>query len=210
MKTVAHTRSYYIINGITLYRVIAAPVLLVLLFKEEYVLFKWLLLLSFFTDFIDGYLARKFKVTSVLGTRLDSVGDDLTVLVAMAGLFRINTSFIKEQQWFLIILFVLFLVQAIAAFLRYSKMTSFHTYLAKLAAFAQGIFLLLSFFLDRPVLLLFYAAFLITLFELIEEIIIVCILPQWETNVKGLYWVLRKQKEQMPGATRIPADKVNA
>jgi CDP-diacylglycerol--glycerol-3-phosphate 3-phosphatidyltransferase len=64
--------------------------------------------------------------------------------------------------------------------------------------------------LDKPVLLLFYAAFLITLFELIEEIIIVCILPQWETNVKGLYWVLRKQKEQMPGATRIPADKVNA
>jgi CDP-diacylglycerol--glycerol-3-phosphate 3-phosphatidyltransferase len=210
MKTVAHTRSYYIINGITLYRVIAAPVLLVLLIKEEYELFKWLLLLSFFTDFIDGYLARKFKVTSVLGTRLDSVGDDLTVLVAMVGLFKTNTPFIKEQQWLLILLFVLFLVQALAAFLRYRKMTSFHTYLAKLAAFAQGIFLLLAFFLEKPVLLLFYAAFLITLFELVEEIIIVCLLPGWHTNVRGLYWVLKNQKEHRQHTKKNQVDKVNA
>ena len=194
MKTVTHKRSYYIINGITLYRVIAAPVLLVLLFKEEYQLFKWLLLLSFFTDFIDGYLARKFKVTSVLGTRLDSIGDDLTVLVAMIGLLKTNFSFVKEQQVFFFVLFLLFLVQVIFSLIRYRKLTSFHTYLAKLAAFAQGVFLLLAFFLDKPLLPLFYSAVLITFLELVEEIIIVGILPSWQTNVKGLYWVLKNKK----------------
>lgn len=194
MKTVTHKRSYYIINGLTLYRVVAAPVLLVLLFKEEYQLFKWLLLLSFFTDFIDGYLARKFKVTSVIGTRLDSIGDDLTVLVAMIGLFKTNLSFVKEYQIYFIILFILFLVQVVFAWVRYRKMTSFHTYLAKLAAFAQGVFLLLVFFLDKPLLFLFYPAVLLTFMELIEEIIIVALLPRWRTNVKGLYWVLRNKK----------------
>ena len=195
MKTVTHKRSYYIINGITLYRVIAAPLLLVLLFKEEYLLFKWLLLLSFFTDFIDGFLARKFKVSSVLGTRLDSIGDDLTVLVAVIGLLKTNFSFVKEQQVFFIILFILFLVQVTFSLIRYRKLTSFHTYLAKLAAFAQGVFLLLAFFLDKPLLPLFYAAVLITFLELVEEIIIVAILPSWKTNVKGLYWVLKNKKK---------------
>lgn len=208
MKTVTHKRSYYIINGITLYRVIAAPVLLVLLFKEEYQLFKWLLLLSFFTDFIDGYLARKFKVTSVIGTRLDSIGDDLTVLVAMIGLFKINPSFIKEQQVYLIVLFILFLAQACFAFIRYRKMTSFHTYLAKLAAFAQGIFLLLVFFLDRPMMFLFYAAVLVTFLELVEEIIIVALLPRWQTNVRGLYWVLKRRKAGHFSAREMPVDKL--
>src|SRR6187397_126530 len=127
MKTAAHTRSYYIINGITLYRVLAAPVLLFILFKGEYELFKWLLLVSFFTDFIDGFLARKFKVTSVIGTRLDSLGDDLTVLVAVIGLYKTHPVFIKEQLVFFIVLFLLFIVQVSLAFMRYKRLTNFHS-----------------------------------------------------------------------------------
>ncbi|MFZ1306482.1 MAG: CDP-alcohol phosphatidyltransferase family protein, partial [Ferruginibacter sp.] len=63
MKTAKHKRAWYIINGITVYRIIAAPFLLILLFTGKVDIFKWLLALSFFTDLIDGFLARKFKVT---------------------------------------------------------------------------------------------------------------------------------------------------
>ena len=71
-------------------------------------------------------------------------------------------------------------------------MTGFHTWLAKTAALLQGVFLLLVFFTDRPSMPLFYAAAIITILQLIEEIILVHLLPQWQTNVKGLYWVLKK------------------
>ena len=196
MKTTAHKISYYIINGITLYRVLAAPFLLFILFKEEYEIFKWLLLVSFFTDFIDGFLARKFKVTSVIGTRLDSLGDDLTVLVAVIGLYKTHPVFIKEQLVFFIVLFLLFIVQVSLAFMRYKRLTNFHSYLAKLAAFAQGVFLLLAFFFDGPAMFLFYAAVLITFLELVEEIILVGLLPRWKTNIKGIYWVLKKRKSR--------------
>ncbi|MGE5106263.1 MAG: CDP-alcohol phosphatidyltransferase family protein, partial [Sphingobacteriales bacterium] len=70
MKSTKHTLAYYAVNGITFYRIIAAPVLLVLLFAGQYILFTWLLGVSFFTDLIDGYLARKYKVSSVAGTKL--------------------------------------------------------------------------------------------------------------------------------------------
>lgn len=189
-----HKQAWYIINGITLYRVIAAPFLLVLLFTRNYELFKWLLALSFFTDLIDGYLARKFKVTSVMGTRLDSIGDDLTVLTALIGLFVINPAFIKAHKAELIILFIVFLAETGFAFYRYGRMTNFHTYLAKLAAFLQGVFLLVAIVFDKPNLILFYAAAGITLLELLEEIVITSILPDWRTNVKGLYWVLKRKK----------------
>jgi CDP-diacylglycerol--glycerol-3-phosphate 3-phosphatidyltransferase len=71
-------------------------------------------------------------------------------------------------------------------------MTSFHTYLAKTAALLQGIFLLLVFFTDEPILILFYAAAIVTMLELTEEIILISLLPQWQANVKGIYWVLKK------------------
>lgn len=195
MKPGTHKKAWYVINGITLYRVVAAPFLLVLLFTGRYELFKWLLGLSFFTDLIDGFLARKFKVTSVAGTRLDSIGDDLTILVAMTGLFVMKPEFIKQEKIAFIILLALFLVQTIYAFIRYGKMTSFHTWLAKAAAIFQGVFLLLVFFTGEPNMILFYTAVLVTMLELIEEIILVYLLPVWETDVKGIIRLFKKKKQ---------------
>src|SRR5688572_32598311 len=121
MKRNDHKHAWYIINGITIYRIVAAPFLILLLFTGKYDVFKWLLAVSFFTDLIDGYLARKFKVTSILGTKLDSIGDDLTVLVGLIALFIMKLEFIKQHMIVLIILLVLFLVQTSYAFIRYKK-----------------------------------------------------------------------------------------
>ena len=194
IKTNTHKQAWYVINGITLYRVIAAPILLVLLFTKQYDIFKWLLGVSFFTDLIDGYLARKFKVTSIVGTKLDSIGDDLTVLVGLIALFVLKLEFIKQHIIIFMILLVLFLVQTTYALNRYGKMTNFHTYLAKTAALLQGVFLILVFFTEEPSLILFYAATIITMLELTEEIILVNLLPQWQANVKGIYWVLKNKE----------------
>jgi len=194
VKTNTHKQAWYVINGITLYRIVAAPVLLILLFTKQYDIFKWLLAVSFFTDLIDGHLARKFKVTSILGTKLDSIGDDLTVLVGLIALFVLKFEFIKQHMIILIILLVLFLVQTSYAFIRYKKMTNFHTYLAKTAALLQGVFLILVFFTDEPSLILFYAATIVTILELIEETILIRLLPKWQANVKGIYWVLKKKE----------------
>ena len=186
--------AYYMISGITLYRIITAPLLVVLLFKGEQELFKWLLGVSFFTDLIDGVLARTFKVTSILGTRLDSIGDDLTVLVAILGLGVLQPRFFIEQWAILVPLGILFLLQTGFALYRYGRITSFHTYLAKLAALTQGIFLLSFFFFETINYPLFYSAAFITIAELAEEIIIVWVLPQWKSNVRGLWWVLQKKQ----------------
>ena len=190
------------INGITVFRIGAFPFLLLLLYYGRYDWFKWLLGLCFFTDFIDGFLARKYQVASILGTRLDSIGDDLTVLAGVIGLFVIHPSFIKEQQPIFIILLVLFGCQTSYAFARYGKMTNFHTYLAKTAAILQGIFLLVTFFMGTPSLILFYTATMITMLELIEEIIMVRMLPAWKANVKGIYEILNKKNQEGTGESK--------
>jgi CDP-diacylglycerol--glycerol-3-phosphate 3-phosphatidyltransferase len=194
MKEEIHKTSYYLINGITIYRIVAAPCLLLLLWFKQFELFKWLLAFSFFTDLIDGFLARKYKVSSILGTKLDSIGDDLTIVAAIVGLIVIKPLFLKQQIIIISILLILHLTQLIYSLIRYGKISSFHTYLAKTAAILQGVFLILVFFLPDPLLPLFYAAALITGLELIEEVIMVYLLPVWEANVKGLYWVLKRKQ----------------
>lgn len=194
MKLTHNKTLFYLINSITLYRIITAPLLVYLLLTGKPDWFKWLIGISFFTDLIDGELARNYNVTSVLGTRLDSIGDDLTVLVAIFGLWYLNPSFIKQEWVVLVPLSFLFLLQTGSALYRYGKITSFHTYLAKLAALTQGVFLLSFFFLENIQYTLFYTAVVVTGIELFEEIILVYLLPQWESNVKGLWWVCKRKQ----------------
>lgn len=190
-----HKRSYYMVNGITLYRMMAAPFLIFLIVNQRPDLFKWLLALSFFTDAIDGYLARRYKVMSVLGSKIDSIADDLTIVVAIAGVIVFKPEFLRHEITLIILLLALFILQTILAFIRYGNISSFHTYAAKMAAILQGVFLLLLFFLPGPVYMLFYITAIVTIIDLLEEIILVLMLPQWEANVKGLYWVMKKKNQ---------------
>jgi CDP-diacylglycerol--glycerol-3-phosphate 3-phosphatidyltransferase len=187
--------SYIAINSITFYRLVASALLLYFVLERQYVLFKWFLAISFFTDAIDGYLARRFKVVSVLGAKLDSMADDLTVLVGMVGLYFFKRDFLTQNAIFIFILLGLFMVQVGLALIRYRRLTSFHTLSAKVAAVVQGSFLILVFFLPQPPLLLFYAAVAVTAIDLIEEIILVLLLPEWNVDIKGIYWAMKEKRK---------------
>jgi phosphatidylglycerophosphate synthase len=186
-------RPYYIINSITLYRLLAAPVLIFLVFSGNINMFKWLIAFSFFTDAIDGFLARKFKVVSRMGSKLDSIADDLTMTAGIFGVFLLKPYLVQQELFLIITMLVLLFIQMLLAFVRYRKMTSFHTYIAKVAAVLQACFLILLFFLPDIPFWLFYFAAAFTILDLIEEIILIFVLPGWKTDVKGLFWVLRSR-----------------
>jgi phosphatidylglycerophosphate synthase len=186
-------RSYYIINGISLYRMIAVPLLIYLALTHQFGSFKWLLALGFFTDAIDGYLARRYRVSSALGARIDSIADDLNIVAAIIGLCIFNPAFLLAERIPILILLVLYLLQNTLAFLKYRRLTSFHTYIAKIAAVLQGMFLIAFFFFPQPVDWLFTLTVVFTGTDLLEEILLVLLLPRYRTNVKGLYW-LKKGK----------------
>lgn len=186
-------RAYFLINAITLYRLAASFILLLCLIKGQIIVFRWLLLLSFFTDSIDGWLARRYKVVSVGGARLDSMADDMTVLMGVAGMLVFNPEFIREHLSLVFMLMALYLCQLVLALTRYRRLTSFHTYLAKAAALAQAVFLVSFFFDVSWQLPLFYVAVVLTVLDLVEEIILVLCLTTWQADVKGLWWVLKRK-----------------
>ena len=193
------TTGYYLVNGVTLYRAVSSVFLLYFIWTRNVEVFKWLLAISFFTDVIDGFLARRFMVSSIMGARLDSLADDLTVLMGILGIFRFQPEFLQQELPWIIILIAMYLIQTTMALVRYGRVSSFHTYMAKGAAILQGSFLILIFFLPEWPLALFHLAAVFTILDLIEEIILVLVLPEWESDVKGLYWVKKKNRGKNTG-----------
>lgn len=186
-------KNYNIADWFSFYRVIAAPLLLILLWLGERELFTWFLLVSYCTDMIDGFLARKLEITSARGSQLDSLGDQLTFVIGLIGLLVFETDFMLKNGLLIIIAFTPYIVQMILAYSKYGKATSFHTYLAKLSAMVQGVFILWSLFFD-PEYTLFYVMIVIGILETIEEISLIFMYDKWVSDVKGIYWALRDKR----------------
>lgn len=186
-------RNFNIADWFSFYRIAAAPFLLGLIWFDERLIFTWLLLISYSTDAIDGYLARKLKITSPRGSQLDSFGDQITLIIGLIGLFYFENEFIKTNLVLILIVFIPYILQMVIAYLKYGKSTSFHTYLAKLSAILQSIFILWALFFG-PEYGLFYVMIGIGLLETIEEIALIFLYDHWASDVKGIYWALRDKR----------------
>ena len=186
-------KNYNIADWFSFYRIFAAPFLLLLIWLDLRLFFTWLLLISYSTDAIDGYLARKLKITSPRGSQLDSFGDQVTLIVGLIGLFYFETNFIKTNLVLILIAFIPYILQMGIAYFKYGKATAFHTYLAKLSAMLQSLFILWSLFFN-PEYVLFYIMIIIGLLETFEEITLIFMYDNWASDVKGIYWAMRDKR----------------
>ncbi len=186
-------KHFNIADWFSFYRIAAAPFLLIILWLGEREVFTSLLLVSYCTDMIDGFLARRLKITSARGSQLDSFGDQITFAVGLISVLIYEYDFVKANSFFILLVLAVYILQMIIAFFKYGKATAFHTYLAKLSAIAQGVFILWLLFFG-PIYWLFYVMIVLGLLETIEEIGLIFMYDNWVAGVKGIYWAIRDKR----------------
>ena len=186
-------KNYNIADWFSFYRIFAVPFLLALIWFDQRIIFTCVLSISYSTDAIDGYLARKLKITSPRGSQLDSFGDQITLIVGLIGLFYFETDFVATNLTLILIVFFPYIIQMLIAYFKYGKATAFHTYLSKLSAIMQSVFVLWSLFFS-PNYALFYIMIGFGLLETFEEITLIFMYDNWVSDVKGIYWALRDKR----------------
>lgn len=186
-------KNFNIADWFSFYRIGVAPFLLGLIWFDQRLIFTWLLLISYSTDAIDGFLARKLKITSPRGSQLDSFGDQVTLVIGLIGLFYFETQFIKDNLLLIVLAFMPYVIQMLLAYFKYGKATAFHTYLAKMSAIMQSVFILYALFFS-PNYWLFYSMIVIGLLETLEEIILIFMYDNWASDVKSIYWAYKDKR----------------
>ena len=129
----------YIPNYITTLRLVGTACLLFL--KPFTMTFYIVYTISGISDVADGYIARKMKITSALGAKLDSIAD---LLLYAVMIIKILPVLIKKLPWWVwLAVGVVLLLRAcayIVAAVKYRSFASLHTYMNKMTG--AGVFLL--------------------------------------------------------------------
>lgn len=179
-------------NLLSLFRIIAAPFLLLAGWFGMSTLFFILFGLMLLSDALDGIIARMLDQTSELGARLDSYGDILTYLTTPVAAWWLWPDLIKGEFYYIIAAIIIYILPAVFALLKFGKLASYHTWITKVSAvlMSAGAVVLLGFENN----LLFHIAIYFLVIEMIENIVITIILPKQKSNIHSI-WHAWKERE---------------
>ena len=180
-------------NAISIARLCAATILLAALILHRVEIFQWLFLACLLSDIADGLIARTFDLTSAFGARLDSLADVATTIIGTLGVVVFQQTFLAHHAFGLLLVISFYAAEVFASFWRYGRVSSFHTFLARIAALMGGTFVMTLFIFGYHAWL-YKLAVTAYILALSEEMFLIYLLPQWRSDVRGVYWVLRKPR----------------
>jgi len=131
--------------------------------------------------------------------KLDSYGDIFFLIVGLIGLYVFERQFFIDQLTPILITIGTYTLQLLNSLLKFNHPTDFPTLLARGATILQVLFLVWMFFFQANVLL-FYLAFIFSVLEVAEEILITFLLREAKPNILGIWqWkksgVINNQEE---------------
>lgn len=183
----------HIPNALTASRIACIPVLVWCVITRAETLFTVLLIYCLVGDVVDGILARALHATSPLGAMLDSIADAMLFFTAVAGAVVFHPETLYAHPVAFALIPGLWVAQIAVSLVRYGRLSSFHTRLSRIAAYALG-FLIGLLFLSGLQPWLLYLCIALVVLDAIEQFALLWLLPTWTPDVRSVWWLLRTRR----------------
>jgi CDP-diacylglycerol--glycerol-3-phosphate 3-phosphatidyltransferase len=182
-------------NAISALRLAAAPLLLCLAWEGARRGFLIGYVVALASDALDGFLARRLGSTSELGARLDSWGDLATYFTLPCAAWWLWPDVVRREIGFIAVALLAYIAPVALGWLRFGRLTSYHTVGAKVSGMLMGLAvpLLFAWEVTWPFRL---ATGVFALAEA-EEMVITLILPRWHSNVPSVVHALRLRRNRV-------------
>jgi CDP-diacylglycerol--glycerol-3-phosphate 3-phosphatidyltransferase len=186
-------------NALSAMRIACAPLMLLCAILGYERAFTWLLVPALLSDALDGWLARGFGVQTKLGARLDSLGDSLVWYAGLAGLVAFQREVLAAHAVLFTAVIACWVLESVLAWLRYRRLSSFHTRLSKLAGVLLSVYVVTLFLWGhwQPLLVLAATASIVAS---LEEMVLLALLPEWRSDVPGVWWLRRVLHSKKTGS----------
>lgn len=176
-------------NLCSAFRLAMSPVLLLLAYGGETEWFVAGFSAALASDVADGLLARRLRLDSDEGARLDSWSDHAMYLTAAAGVCLLVPHLVRREAGLVGAMAAAYLLPVLYGFLKFRRLTCYHTWAAKLSAvLSSAAMLAMLLFQESWPLRIAGPVFIVSA---IEELAITAALPRWQTNIPS-WWHARR------------------
>ena len=172
----------HIPNLLSIIRIVLA-LFIIIVAKNNRLLFV-IVLLCGLTDVLDGYIARKYKVESKVGAKLDSLGDYTFFLMLVLYFFIWRLNLIKDNSIFIVLVIMVRLSSLVVCWIKNKKVYSLHTIANKITGLLLYVGILVEILVERKDILVFLLV--ISLISAIEELMIMITIKQPDSNIKSI------------------------
>lgn len=177
-------------NILSVFRIVSAPIMLIVSLYGLSNVFLVIFLLAFISDGLDGLIARRFNCESEVGGRLDTWGDFALFSVLPFCIYLLWPSIVFEELLFIVIAGISIIIPLLFGFIKFKRLISFHTYLSKVSffLFSVSVFILLLYGNNT----LFHFAVLFQVVASAELCVIIMMMNKYKENVKSYNHILKE------------------
>lgn len=181
-------------NVLSAYRLISIPFILAIILLQKQMLFFGLIVFNQFTDFLDGFIARRYNLRTRFGSRLDSLADSGTYVLAILGILVFKMDFVSEYRIWLSIFLGFLLLRRIISIIKFGKHIGLHILSVRIASVLQyALFIVL--FTFGAVKVFVIITIVLSALAFTEEIVILMTISQPKPGIQGLYWLFSKKHQ---------------
>lgn len=187
-------------NALCFLRMGLVGVLWALAVGQHRVAFVVVLALTYMTDGLDGYLARKYHLQTPFGAKLDTIADNLVSISLLGWVYLLLRELVTEHGLLIAALLGGFLVDIGLQYARFGRRVALHLYSDKVSQWLMALFLVHA-FLFRPNHVLMYLAAAAVGYALIEEIALLSTRRDLDETVRSAFSrrFRQGQREEEPG-----------
>jgi CDP-diacylglycerol--glycerol-3-phosphate 3-phosphatidyltransferase len=143
------------------------------------------MLLSGLTDVLDGYIARKFGYKSLLGARLDSLGDYVFFLVLVLYFSIWHMGLIKANVLLLSIVIAIRVGSLIVSWIKNKQVYSLHTIANKVTGIVVFIGVTITIIVEKQIVIAI--VLIVSMLSAIEELLIMLLKAKPDINIKSIF-----------------------
>jgi phosphatidylglycerophosphate synthase len=159
-------------NQITAVRFLLVPIMWIMSFTGFSNYLGICLIICFFSDALDGHLARRLKQTTEFGARFDSLADNILIPSSLIWLLLFKPAVFIENPVLSILAIGTYTTSIIVGWVKFKQFGNLHLYLSKLSGLVQYVFIIHTFLASQYSYWLYYLTTSIFFLSSLETLIL--------------------------------------
>lgn len=152
-------------------------------------------LVSFVTDVLDGYVARRLNQVSEFGAKFDSIADNLLLPSALIWMWMFQPEVYRDNATVCAVAVVLYAASLLLGWVRFRRFANLHLYSSKAASVPMYLFLSTTLIMGRYNEPLFLLAAGMFIASCLERLAVLLVSSEVDEHIGSIVLVLRRRAE---------------